>query len=281
MGTFHIGSEFYEAIITNEVSTLRNGIAEIESKLFEGWSDSKHETFGDLLGMCTRRAKRSRGYLQGGQDSVSYYVGFLMGLVRAYSTLFQAECEQATIDQYVAKALPNPGGMTRKIFDKLSKLYNHGEWISHGVLAKEVGTTDASLSNIMKRLILSQAVESEKSGRYTNYRLTAAGQRYYEAKLQNQQSSNELELILSRLNSIEENMSTIERRLENTQATRVSNLVDMDKIIELIEVIGKKKKVSGNEEPQNVPVDPMSNTDYCYVKNYTTDIYSKIWRLEA
>lgn len=278
MAMFHVGSEFYEAIITNEVSTLRNGIAEIESKLFEGWSNPNHETFGELLGMCTRRAKRSRGYLQGWQDSAFYHVGFLMGLVSAYSTLFQAESEQTAIDQYVAKALPNPGSMTRKIFDKLSKLYTHGEWISHGVLAKEIGTTDASLSNIMKRLILSQAVESEKSGRYTNYRLTAAGQRYFETKLQTQQPSNGLELILSRLNGIEENMSTIERRLENSQATRIPNMVDMDKLIEFIEVIEKKKKVSGNEDPQNFSAGPMSNTDYNYVKSYTPDIYSETWR---
>lgn len=195
MSDFYVNNEFFDAVQNDDTKILAEGVEEINQKLFDAWHNSPHGTLPDLIRKCVQRSRFARTILGNWRNTTAYYVGMLYGIVQVYSELSQEEKEQETLDEQIKKIIPRPGAVTKKIFDKLIDIDRYNGWISHGKLAKDLETSKSSLSNIMKRLVASGAVESEKNGRFTNYRITSMGKRYYERFLFTAQENNEIQIL--------------------------------------------------------------------------------------
>ena len=241
-------SDFYSAIQNNNYEVLLEGIAELENKLFTAWNCSNHQSFEDELAYCIQRTKRIRKQINERKRNPAYQIGSLEGIVETYSCLFQEEKKQLAIDSEISSIIPRPGNVTKNVFSKLHELLLANQWITHGELAQAVGTTDTSLTNIMKKLVLSRAVESVKNGKYTNYRLTDAGRRYYEGKILSSLPEKSDTRILDGLDQIQQSIVLIERKINDLQQ-KSPNTIDLEVFSRIIEQAQKSKlKDTQNED---------------------------------
>lgn len=216
MNTLQVGTEFYSALKENNFSVVKEGVQEIREKLFLSWNDSQNGAVEDLLALSFQRLKRAKRDNPDWKVSIAYQVGMLEGVVSAYEELYREKKEREAIDQYVKQTLHNSGPVTKKVFAKLVSL-DAEEWIGHKELALDVGTSESSLSNIMKRLVISRAVETERIGKRTNYRVTSAGKRFYAEKLAKQRPEEMLDTIL-------EGMTILNQKIENLTVHRTNRL---------------------------------------------------------
>ena len=269
MSKFFVGAEFYTAIEDNNPMILREGIAEVENKLFHAWFDSNRQIFEDELAVCIQRAKRARKQLDEWRNNPAYQLGKLEGLVQAYSSLYQEEKRQNTIDHEITAIIPRPGGVTRKILYVLYDLLSSDQWITHGALARKVETTETSLTNIMKKLVLSHAVESEKSGKYTNYRLTEAGKRYYEKKLASALPDQKDSRIFDCLYEIKQSITSLEKRMDSQQNIQT---VILDSA--LTKYLLGQKTAFDNRQNEESPVPARGSKFECYESEYESNYYS-------
>lgn len=196
MNAFFIGSEFYKAVAENNSAIVEEGVNEIQDKLLSLWDNSRDSSFEDFLDLGFQRLKRSRRDIPKWRESTVYQIGMLEGILSTFDRLLQEAKDRSAIDQNVKQTLRNSGPVAKKIFSKLFSLSETDEWIGHKELAISVETSDSSLSNIMKRLVIARAVDSERVGKNVNYRITPAGKRYYIEKLSKQRPEEMLDSVL-------------------------------------------------------------------------------------
>lgn len=182
MITLQIMNEFFTAIKENILYIVAEGIREMKELFFSSWIAGQEDDVEELLAIGHQRIKRGLRDHPEWKDSMAYQIGMLNGIVSAYDGLLQEKREQRAIDQHVRQVLHNSGPVSKKVFIKLISLNSKNEWISHKELASDVGTSESSLSNIMKRLVNARAVEAERIGKRTIYHITPAGERYYSEK---------------------------------------------------------------------------------------------------
>lgn len=235
MSGFYVGAEFYRAVEENNFAVLTEGIAEIENRLFKAWNSNDRQIFDDVLSLSVQRTKRVRGQLPGWQDNPAFQIGKLEGIVQAYTSLFQEEKRQAAIEQEITAMMPKMGSVTRKIFSKLYDLSADYQWITHSELAEAVQTSDSSLSNIMKKLLRSRAVESEKNGKYTNYRLTQGGKRYYEKNIAPSLPDKANTQILDCLSDLALAVSKLEGKVEQRQNDQELDIPAVEDLFYILE----------------------------------------------
>lgn len=242
MSGFYVGAEFYRAIEQNNFAVLTEGIAEIENRLFKAWNSDDRQIFDDVLALSVQRTKRVRGQLPGWQNNPAFQIGKLEGIVQAYTSLFQEEKRQDAIEQEITAMMPKMGSVTRKIFSKLYDLSADYQWITHSELAEAVQTSDSSLSNIMKKLLHSRAVESEKNGKYTNYRLTQGGKRYYEKNIAPSLPDKANTQILDRLSDLALAVSKLEGKVEQRQNDQEPDIPAAEDLFYILE--GSKRPIA-------------------------------------
>lgn len=250
MSTFYIGNEFFDALKNNNYKIVDEGVKEIEEKLAALWNSGQSMEAGDLLALSYQRLKRARRDIKDWQASIVYQIGMLDGIISTYDSLFQMEKEQFAINQYMKQILRNSGPVSRKIFARLSQLNDRHEWIGHKQLAKDVGTSESSLSNIMKRLVLSNAVESERIGKTINYRITPAGNRYYLEKCTKQRPEAMLDIILEGMSELCQKVDQISVSFEE-KTNNNSTIMDVNSLIKILEIAQKLEKTPRKELSEN------------------------------
>ena len=183
MTDFYMEREFFDAIQKKDMQIIVEGVEEICQKLFDSWQDAPHGSFPNLLEKCIQRTKIGRSYLDEWRNSPEYYIGMLYGTIQVYAELMQEEKEQKELDDQIKIILQKQGPVTKKVFSKLIDLDRKHSWINHGDLAEYTETSPSSLTKTMKRLIASGAIESKRNAKYTEYRITPLGKRYYENEI--------------------------------------------------------------------------------------------------
>ena len=156
-----------------DLYTTMNEIEEQKEALWTAWMGS--EDFEDPLRLAIQEVEVRKLENPELNVSVSYQLGRLDGYVELFEQLFRAKERES--------AVRNDSDLrTDKVCRILRTLYRVGE-MRHGELADAVGSSYSSLTNIMKKVLLSGAVEAVRSGRNTRYHLTDAGRRYCEQNL--------------------------------------------------------------------------------------------------
>lgn len=223
MNTLYIGSEFYKAVAENNSAIVEEGVNEIQDKLFLLWDSSQDSSFEDFLDLGFQRLKRSRRDLPNWRENTAYQIGMLDGILSTFDRLLQEAKDRIAIDQNVKQTLRNSGPVAKKIFSKLFSLSETDEWIGHKELALFVETSDSSLSNIMKRLVISRAVDSERIGKNVNYRITPAGKRYYLEKLSKQHPEEMLDSVLVGFSQLSHKIDNLCTQIMNVPQTSITS----------------------------------------------------------
>jgi len=204
MKQFIMGTEFYKAIQNASVDVVEAGVYEIKQRLYDSWTETTHESFDELLSACLHRMYRAKTESTQLENNITYYIGLLEGIVTVYSGLYAAEKEEKAIADTIKNSVNRVSDISYRILDVLNS--NNNKWIGHSELAEKVNTTVQSLSNILRKMVSSGAVETTREGARIKYRLTRPGKKYFEglcAKKQKKNSAISEEKLFEMLNFYE------------------------------------------------------------------------------
>ncbi len=163
----------YSAIQQKDKKALGKYTEKVRGDFIKNWFEKKQHDFQELLLANIQKNIRLRNLYGNELDKISFHLGELEGMTLVFKELHRAEEEKREIVFSVAC-------QSKKTAEILQCLYEHngGTGMRHGELAETVGQTDSALSNIMKRILQSGAVEASRTGRNTFYTLTTAGERF-------------------------------------------------------------------------------------------------------
>ena len=153
---------------------LLNYSLDTEQELVEAWYSKPIEDFRIKLKKAFQEYLYAKGTVSEIEYSISFALGKIEGIINTYSVLLQEEeGKNAIIKETAANS-----EKARQILRALYNVGNNG--IRHGELADMVGTSDSSLTNIMKRMLRSGAVEAARTGKNTFYKLSSTGKHFWE-----------------------------------------------------------------------------------------------------
>lgn len=140
--------------------------------LNEAWNKPTHETVETTLRLLIQEIESIKNDDPSLETNIAYHLGRLDGFAAAYEEVYRAERRL----EAAAKTLSEHSAKSMQI---LQCLYDRGT-MRHGELADAVGSSYSALTNSMKKILLSGAVRSARSGKNTLYYLTETGKRYCE-----------------------------------------------------------------------------------------------------
>lgn len=150
--------------------SVMDHVEEQKETLWTTWTASDRQDFESVIRMAIQDVESLKNCYPELNVSVPYVLGKLDGYTELFERLYREEQRVYTVTEELAAQTPK----ARQI---LLRLYEH-DGLRHGDLAAAVGSSYSSLTNIMKKVLLSGAVEAVRSGRNTCYHLTEAGRQY-------------------------------------------------------------------------------------------------------
>ena len=154
-----------DVVDTGDLYSVLEKTYEYEEALWMTWTDDRNGAFETTLRQAIQEIEQVKDLRPEYNISIQYQIGRLDGWTEAFERLYRAE-------ESVSKAAGALSGLSAKAKMILECLYKNREGMRHGELAAAIGSSDSSLTNIMKRVLLSGAVESVRSGKNTMYYLT-------------------------------------------------------------------------------------------------------------
>lgn len=142
-------------------------VEEQKEALWTAWMANGRQDFESVIRITIQDVESIKENSPELNVSTPYLLGRLDGYTELFERLYREEQRVCA----VAEELPPKA---RQI---LLYLYEH-DGTRHGDLAAAIGSSYSSLTNIMKKVLLSGAVEAVRSGRNTCYHLTEAGRQY-------------------------------------------------------------------------------------------------------
>ncbi len=142
-------------------------VEEQKEALWTTWMANGRQDFESAIRMAIQDIESLKNRYPELNVSVPYLLGKLDGYTELFERLYREEQRVCAVAEE----------LTPKARQILLYLYEHNG-TRHGDLAAAVGSSYSSLTNIMKKVLLSGAVEAVRSGRNTCYHLTEAGRQY-------------------------------------------------------------------------------------------------------
>lgn len=142
-------------------------VEEQKEALWTTWMANGRQDFESAIRMAIQDIESLKNRYPELNVSVPYLLGKLDGYTELFERLYREEQRVCAVAE----------DLTPKARQILLYLYEH-DGTRHGDLAAAVGSSYSSLTNIMKKVLLSGAVEAVRSGRNTCYHLTEAGRQY-------------------------------------------------------------------------------------------------------
>lgn len=168
---------FEEAIEDSDGQRMEQLMTDFKNDILDEWLNGSHEGFETFLRLSEQqcsRMLRSFGEMVEREMCV-FYLGMLSCIIQVFQALFREESKD---DRLLSDTVRN-SSKTEEILLYLYQLYQEGtDGIRHGKLAESLGMTDSALSNAMKRVLRSGAVDVSRYGKSTFYSLTNTGRRY-------------------------------------------------------------------------------------------------------
>ncbi len=170
-----LGQVFKNAVLNFDYETLESSVIDFQNVMIAQSSKICHEEFHKLLLLSEQKAARAERTLgeRSEREKCIYLLGCVYGTMQVFRALLEREIKEAAIIAVNA-------AQSEKTDDILYVLYteNNGQGMRHGELAKALDMSESSLTNIMKRVLQSGAVESSRAGKNTFYILSKAGRDY-------------------------------------------------------------------------------------------------------
>lgn len=201
----------YSAVEAGNTYAVTTQVKYLGEQIVERWMLESHENLDRDLCILLQRSQRAKRELVDEEHEVTYQLGVAEGYTRAIERLYRAENQRKSIVETLAKSSGKARLMLECLYQK------QGDGMCHGDLAEAIGSSPSALTNLMKRAILSGAVEASRSGKNTYYVLTQAGERYCRQSSQTQPQREEGKELLRRL---EKMLQCIEERLPRTEKPR-------------------------------------------------------------
>lgn len=154
----------------NDLFSTMNHVENQKENLWISWTTDLREDFEPKLRLVIQEVESLKNHYPELNCSVEYHLGKMDGYSELFEQLFRTEEQKRAI----TKSLTQQSPKARQI---LQCLYQNSG-MRHGELAAAVGSSCSGLTNIMKKILLSGAVESVRSGKNTYYHLTDVGQQY-------------------------------------------------------------------------------------------------------
>ena len=196
---------------TDDINRLADQVQEAIDVLMKNWFTSR-ENLDELVQELDQQLE-SQMYEKQLYDFPAFYLGRLEGSIHVIKELIVDEKRKKQVISVAA----DHGQKFSKILEQLAEAGYTG--MRHGELAEAVGSSPNSLTNIMKKVIASGAVDVSRSGRNTHYVLSEAGRRYYNGSDSARGKGVEMEAVIKRLENLLEEMErqTQERTKQGTQ----------------------------------------------------------------
>ena len=155
--------------------SLLDHVEEQKETLWTTWKANGRQDFESAIRIVIQDVESYKNRYPELNVSASYLLGKLDGYTELFEQLYREEQRVYK----VAEALPP------KAHQILLYLNEH-DGTRHGELAAAIGSSYSSLTNIMKKVLFSGAVEAVRSGRNTCYHLTETGRHYCDRCLHNE-----------------------------------------------------------------------------------------------
>lgn len=168
-------TDLQDAVAKENISLVQQYIMSYQRDILERWTDSTHEDFEKFLRLSDQESARAKRALGTGDTKaeLSYYLGTLNGYIEIFWELFREEEQDSRVIALSAAQSAKTDQILLCLYTK-----NGGQGMRHGELADSIGVSYSALTNTMKRILHSGAVEAARSGKNTYYTLTKAGRRY-------------------------------------------------------------------------------------------------------
>lgn len=243
-----------KAIERNDFMRVFRWINEQIENLNEAWNKTDHADIEGFLRILIQEVENIKSEFPEQKMNTLYQLGRLDGFVSAYEEVYRAEKRFV----FAAEELSQHSAKSMQI---LHCLYEHGT-MRHSDLAEAVNSSNSSLTNIMKKILLSGAVRSARTGKNTLYYLTEIGKRCCKS-----QPKSELEELKQKLDLLNEKLSKIssaaaanvipEQSIHaGEQITPIldNNYMPNVKIREIIKIGNSKFVICGisNKESENI-----------------------------
>ena len=150
-------------------------VYEVKSDLLDAWANAEHEEFEKALRILEQKTAQIRHCLN--MNDVIVQSSILVGMLQGFTELFGELLRKERQDQRIIAMCASQSAATDRILMQLYEA-NDGQGMRHGELADALGYSYSNLTNAMKRILNSGAVEAARTGKNTYYMLTPAGQRY-------------------------------------------------------------------------------------------------------
>lgn len=151
-----------------EFFSVMDHVEEQKEALWTAWMANGRQDFESAIRIVIQDVESYKNRYPDLNVSVPYLLGRLDGYTELFERLYREEQRVCAVAEEE---------LTPKARRILLYLYEH-DGTRHGDLAAAVGSSYSSLTNIMKKVLLSGAVEAVRSGRNTCYHLTEAGRQY-------------------------------------------------------------------------------------------------------
>ena len=161
--------------------------------LNEAWNETDHENIENILRILIQEVEDIRSEYPEQIMKINYQLGILDGFMTAYEEVYRAEKRLNAAAEELSRH-------SAKSMQILQCLYEQGT-MCHSDLAEAVNSSNSSLTNIMKKILLSGAVRSARTGKNTLYYLTETGKRCCKPlpKLELEKLKREVELLRKEL----------------------------------------------------------------------------------
>ena len=220
--------------------SVMDHVEEQKKTLWTTWMANGRQDFGSVVRMAIQEVERLKSRNPEWNVSIPYLWGRLDGYTELFERLYREEQRV-----YAAAECLTP--QTPKVRQILLYLYQN-DGARHGDIATSIGSSYSSLTNIMKKVLLSGTVEAVRSGRNTCYHLTEAGRQYCERSLHSNNGLTQMireivrETIQTILETMEENGLPTQRVQVGEKITpivdnEIQNPITVDRIIKM----GNKK----------------------------------------
>lgn len=143
------------------------------------WANLKMDELEKSLQMAEQKINQAKRSLESAKSSEKRFftLGVLNGIIEVMKEIYREEKKTQTIVAACAAQTEKTDAILKALYTE-----NGGQGMRHGELAEAVGTSPSNLSNLMKRVLESNAATSVRSGKNTYYMLTKVGRRYWENK---------------------------------------------------------------------------------------------------
>lgn len=193
-----------QVALNRDVYELTDRVSDEEELILHQWETLSREDFKESLVITSQHFEEAKLAFSDLDITKEYQLGRLEGAMDIIRSILKSEEIKDNLIEAAAQH-------STKIHQIIKCLYEaEGNSMRHGELAEAIGSSNSSLSNIMKRVLISGAVNFSRAGKNTYYTLSHEGKNYWEKTQSTKNKMSEIDFILRKLDSLEDKLQALQ-----------------------------------------------------------------------